>query len=86
MLDLIPADAELKALAQLTPHLIQLPARQAFGHKGSYGHVLIVGGHAQMGGAVMMAAEAASSAGAGKVTVVCHAKHHAGDIKPCAEY
>lgn len=76
VLDLIPADAELKALAQLTPHLIQLPARQAFGHKGSYGHVLIVGGHAQMGGAVMMAAEAASSAGAGKVTVVCHAKHH----------
>ena len=76
VLDLIPADAELKALAQLTPHTIQLPARQAFGHKGSYGHVLIVGGHAQMGGAVMMAAEAASSAGAGKVTVVCHAKHH----------
>ena len=37
--------------------------------------MLIVGGHAQMGGAVMMAAEAASSAGAGKVTVVCHARH-----------
>lgn len=76
VLDLIPLDAELKALAQLTPQQIKLPARQAFGHKGIYGHVLIVGGHAQMGGAVMMAAEAASNAGAGKVTVVCHAKHH----------
>jgi hydroxyethylthiazole kinase-like uncharacterized protein yjeF len=29
-----------------------------------------------MGGAVMLAAESAFSAGAGKVTIVCHAKHH----------
>lgn len=29
-----------------------------------------------MGGAVIMAAEAAFAAGAGKVTVVCDAKHH----------
>ena len=29
-----------------------------------------------MGGAVIMAAEAAFHAGAGKVSVVCHAKHH----------
>ncbi len=29
-----------------------------------------------MGGAVMFAAEAALHAGAGKVTVVCDAKHH----------
>ncbi len=36
----------------------------------------MVGGHADMGGAVMMAAEAAFSAGAGKVTIVCHEKHH----------
>ncbi|TCM68425.1 hydroxyethylthiazole kinase-like uncharacterized protein yjeF/hydroxyethylthiazole kinase-like uncharacterized protein yjeF [Acinetobacter calcoaceticus] len=76
LLDLIPKDEQLIALAQLSPTTIALPARQAFGHKGSYGHVLIIGGHAQMGGAVMMAAEAASSAGAGKVTVVCHANHH----------
>ena len=48
----------------------------AFGHKGSYGHVLVVGGHEQMGGAVIMAAEAAFHAGAGKVTVVCHRNHH----------
>ena len=72
----IPTDAELRLLAKLSPHSIQLPQRQAFGHKGSYGHVLIVGGHADMGGAVMMAAEAAFHAGAGKVTVVCDKRHH----------
>lgn len=72
----IPIDAELQPIAQLSPTNIHLPERQAFGHKGSYGHVLIVGGHATMGGAVIMAAEAAFHAGAGKVTVVCDAKHH----------
>ena len=72
----IPTDAELEPLAYLSPQKITLPARQAFGHKGSYGHVLVVGGHAEMGGAVIMAAEAAFHAGAGKVTVVCDARHH----------
>lgn len=76
VVSLIPTDRELKSIAQLSPTNIQLPERQAFGHKGSYGHVLVVGGHADMGGAVMMAAEAAFSAGAGKVTIVCHEKHH----------
>ncbi|WP_180162996.1 NAD(P)H-hydrate dehydratase [Acinetobacter sp. YH12069] len=72
----IPTDAELEPLAYLSPQKITLPARQAFGHKGSYGHVLVVGGRAEMGGAVIMAAEAAFHAGAGKVTVVCDARHH----------
>lgn len=75
-ISLIPQDRELKPLAQLSPTHIELPKRQAFGHKGSYGHVLIVGGHADMGGAAMMAAESAFSAGAGKVSIVCDAKHH----------
>ena len=60
----------------MTPTHIRLPKRLAFGHKGSYGHVLVIGGHEQMGGAVIMAAEAAFHAGAGKVTVVCHRNHH----------
>lgn len=76
VLKLIPQDDALKTLAFLSPVNIQLPQRKAFGHKGSYGHVLIVGGHATMGGAVIMAAEAAFHAGAGKVSVVCDAKHH----------
>lgn len=76
LVSLIPIDAELKPLAYLSSEKIVLPKRQAFGHKGSYGHVLVVGGHAEMGGAVIMSAEAAFHAGAGKVSVVCHAKHH----------
>ena len=76
VISLIPVDTEIKPLAQLSPTSISLPQREAFGHKGSYGHVLVVGGHAYMGGAVMMAAESAFSAGAGKVTIVCHDKHH----------
>lgn len=76
LIDLIPTDPDLTAIAQLSPTHIKLPKRQAFGHKGSYGHVLVIGGHAEMGGAVIMAAEAAFYAGAGKVTLVCDAKHH----------
>ncbi|MCG9493229.1 NAD(P)H-hydrate dehydratase [Acinetobacter pittii] len=76
LVNLIPVDQELKPLAYLTPTHIKLPKRLAFGHKGSYGHVLVVGGHEQMGGAVIMAAEAAFHAGAGKVTVICHRNHH----------
>lgn len=76
LLSLIPVDQELKPLAYLSPEKIVLPKRQAFGHKGSYGHVLVVGGHADMGGAVIMSAEAAFHAGAGKVSVICHVKHH----------
>ncbi|MEB6478568.1 NAD(P)H-hydrate dehydratase [Acinetobacter vivianii] len=76
LLRLIPTDTELKSLAYLSPEKVILPKRQAFGHKGSYGYVLVVGGHADMGGAVIMSAEAAFHAGAGKVSIVCHAKHH----------
>ncbi|ATI38473.1 NAD(P)H-hydrate dehydratase [Acinetobacter baumannii] len=76
LINLISIDQELKPLAYLTPTHIKLPKRLAFGHKGSYGHVLVIGGHEQMGGAVIMAAEAAFHAGAGKVTVVCHSNHH----------
>lgn len=76
-ISLIPADRKLQPLAYLSPQQIRLPRREAHGHKGSYGHVLVVGGHANMGGAVIMAAEAAFAAGAGKVTIACDAKHHA---------
>nr|WP_174507556.1 NAD(P)H-hydrate dehydratase [Acinetobacter sp. Marseille-Q1620] len=76
VITLIPVDEELPILAKLTDKKTCLPSRQAFGHKGSYGHVLVVGGHKDMGGAVIMAAEAAFAAGAGKVTVVCDARHH----------
>lgn len=52
-----------------------LPQRQRTGHKGSYGHTLIVGGNDGMVGAAMMASEAAARIGSGLVTVATRAEH-----------
>jgi len=49
-----------------------LPARQASGHKGSHGSVLLVGGAPGMAGAIRLAAEAALRAGAGLVRIATH--------------
>ena len=49
--------------------LAKLPARQADGHKGSYGHVLVVGGSRGMIGAPALAAMAALRGGAGLATI-----------------
>jgi NAD(P)H-hydrate epimerase len=49
-----------------------LPRRARTAHKGSNGHVLLIGGAAGMGGAVRLAGEAALRAGAGLVTVAAH--------------
>lgn len=46
-----------------------LPPRDRFGHKGTFGRVLVVGGSVGMAGAVCLAAEAALRAGAGLVHV-----------------
>jgi len=46
-----------------------LPQRPVGGHKGSFGHLLVVGGARGRGGAVSMAARAAVIGGAGLVTV-----------------
>ncbi len=76
-LELIPQDTALKPLAYLDQTAPVLPKRSATGHKGTHGHVLVVGGDADMGGAAIMAAEAALSVGAGKVTLLTHPRHHA---------
>ena len=47
----------------------KLPRRQRATNKGSYGHVLVVGGNAGMGGAVRLCAEGALRSGAGLVSV-----------------
>jgi hydroxyethylthiazole kinase-like uncharacterized protein yjeF len=46
-----------------------LPRRFANSHKGSYGHVLVLGGSREMSGAVCMTALAALRTGAGLVTI-----------------
>lgn len=52
-----------------------LPRRNLSAHKGSYGHVLIVGGAPGMAGAVRLCGEAALRAGAGLVSVATHPDH-----------
>ena len=52
-----------------------LPPRKPSSHKGSNGHVLLLGGDHGMGGAIIMAAEAALRSGAGLVSVVTRSGH-----------
>lgn len=51
----------------------RLPTRPAAGHKGSFGHALIVAGSEGKTGAAALAAEGAARAGAGLVTIACPA-------------
>jgi ADP-dependent NAD(P)H-hydrate dehydratase / NAD(P)H-hydrate epimerase len=54
-----------------------LPKRRPEGHKGTFGHVLVVAGSMGMSGAAILCATGALRAGAGLVTVAC-----AGSIQP----
>lgn len=51
-------------------------SRKADSHKGNFGHALIIGGDYGMGGAIIMAAEAACRAGAGKVSVLSKTENY----------
>jgi len=48
----------------------QLPPRNATGHKGAHGRLLIIGGQAGMGGAALLAAQAALRSGVGMVKLL----------------
>lgn len=52
-----------------------LPRRQRNSHKGSYGHVLVIGGDVGFSGAARLAAEAALRSGAGLVSIATRATH-----------
>ncbi|MFI5217615.1 MAG: NAD(P)H-hydrate dehydratase [Candidatus Limnocylindria bacterium] len=51
----------------------RLPARPAAGHKGTFGHVLLVAGSEGKTGAAALAAYGAAYSGAGLVTIACPA-------------
>jgi len=48
-----------------------LPVRSRDGHKGTFGHLLVVAGSTGKGGAAVMAAESGLRGGAGLVTLAC---------------
>lgn len=60
-----------------------IPRRPRAAHKGRFGHVLIVAGDRGFGGAGMMAAEAASRAGAGMVTLATRPEYVAPALARC---
>jgi NAD(P)H-hydrate epimerase len=55
--------------------LAELPVRRPADHKGKFGHVLVIGGGKGMGGAVLMAAQAAARLGAGLTSVATLSEH-----------
>jgi hydroxyethylthiazole kinase-like uncharacterized protein yjeF len=57
------------------PQLQALPRRDANAYKTALGHVAIIGGDHSMGGAVLLAGEAALRVGAGLVSIVTRASH-----------
>lgn len=73
--------APIAATATLLNQPYNLSTRHQNSHKGSYGHVLIIGGNCLdgsqgMGGAAILAASSAMATGAGKITVACHKMFH----------
>ncbi|WP_201596549.1 NAD(P)H-hydrate dehydratase [Psychrobacter vallis] len=70
----VPVAMLLKAAHRLT-------ARRQNSYKGSYGHVLVIGGNRVdqsqgMGGAAILSAASTMATGAGKITVACHERFH----------
>ncbi len=70
-----------KPVAELMTTAHALNPRRQNSYKGSYGHVLIIGGNRidgsqGMGGAAILSASSAMATGAGKITVACHEAFH----------
>lgn len=65
-----PASAELLSFPAIAG---VMPARTRTAHKGAAGHLLVIGGNTGMGGAAIMAAEAALRCGVGLVSLATRA-------------
>ena len=74
-------DKVFDSAATLMTTAHHLSPRRQNSYKGSYGHVLIIGGSRidgsqGMGGAAILSASSAMATGAGKITVACHEAFH----------
>lgn len=62
-----------------------LAPRKPSSHKGSNGHVVVVGGDTDYGGAIILSAQAAFRGGAGLVSVVSRSCHRPAALARCPE-
>lgn len=74
-------DKRFMPVAKLIASAYGLYPRRQNSYKGSYGHVLVIGGNRidgsqGMGGAAILSASSSMAAGAGKITVACHEAFH----------
>ncbi len=74
-------DKRFMPVAKLIASAYCLYPRRQNSYKGSYGHVLVIGGNRidgsqGMGGAAILSASSSMAAGAGKITVACHEAFH----------
>lgn len=78
----VPVTGERLDLS-LAGELLRPRARDA--HKGSFGHVLVIGGDRGFAGAALLAAEAAARCGAGRVSVATRPEHLPAFLARCPE-
>lgn len=93
-IDFRPLGVKAQAFSDLAPNAWRLddsllaPAfarRSRTSHKGSLGHVLIMGGAPGLGGAALLASQAAARLGAGKVSLATAAEHLTASLVRCPE-
>lgn len=64
---------------------VNIPKREDDTHKGDYGKILLIGGNANLGGAIILAARACVYSGSGLITVATHPNNHAALHSRCPE-
>ena len=64
---------------------VTIPKREQESHKGDYGRILLIGGNANLGGAIMLAARACVFSGSGLITVSTHSSNFAALHSRCPE-
>ncbi len=79
--DIVPAAWRLEE-SWLAPAFAPRPRA---GHKGRFGHVLVMGGAPGFGGAALLSSQTAARLGAGKVSLATAAEHVSASLTRCPE-